>query len=241
MKCGERWYRGGRRYNLRPMGDRRLVILTAVALEARAVAAAWGARPPSRRGPTRIFLPPGNVEIHLVGIGARHLPLNLPPVRGIVMAGLAGALDPALKVGDVVIDDCPEGALPGRGYRRGKIVAADHVLTTPQHKREWFAQTGALAVDMESAAARGLAERLGTPFASIRAISDAANDALDPAILGFVDEFGRPRVLPLAGALMRRPGLVPSLRRLGAASNLAARQLGEIVRQIVANWPAEDQ
>jgi nucleoside phosphorylase len=48
-------------------------------------------------------------------------------------------------------------------------------------KRALRAETGALAVDMESHVAARVAARRGLPFAVVRVISDSADEALPPA------------------------------------------------------------
>jgi adenosylhomocysteine nucleosidase len=87
---------------------------------------------------------------------------------------------------------------------------------------------------MESDAARKLAKRLGAPFISVRAISDSANDSLDPAVLKMVDEFGRPKPMAIAAALLRRPTLIPELRQLGSNANLAASNLATFIQAILS-------
>ena len=178
------------------------------------------------------------VEIHLVGIGATKLPagLGMPPPIGFIMAGLAGALDPSLRIGDVVIDDCPGEFLPHAQCRAGKIVTSKTIVATPSEKRLLFEKTGALAVDMESAVVRAVAAKLNVPFVSIRAISDAAGESLDPAVLRMVDKFGNPRLIDLAFAIIGKPALIPRLVRLGRSSNVAAKNLAAAVFSIVRQW-----
>lgn len=151
----------------------------------------------------------------------------------IIMAGLAGALHPALQIGDVVIDAASD-KIPGNlKFRRGKIYTADRLIATPAVKADLFHATGALVVEMENAIIRAAANAAGIPFIGIRAVSDTADQALDPAVLGLVDNLGRMRPLAIAGTLLRRPALIPYLNRLGAASRLAADRLAEAVREIL--------
>src|SRR5437588_286223 len=71
------------------MPSRSIAICVAIQLEADAIA---NALPPQ--------LP---VQLHVVGIGAVRLPrIDPEEVRLVVSAGLAGALDPSLRCGDVV-------------------------------------------------------------------------------------------------------------------------------------------
>ncbi len=72
----------------------------------------------------------------------------------------------------------------------GRICSSDKIVSTPTEKAELFRQTGALAVDMESDRVRKWAGENGIPFIGIRAISDTADEALDPAVVGLVDEMG---------------------------------------------------
>lgn len=215
------------------MGDRRIMILTAVRAETLAVAKALGLS-----NYTHDVWSDSDGEIHLytIGIRAKRLPAlqaeQLPCC--IILAGFAGALDPSLAVGDVVLDSCSAGWAIGFRGRTGKLATAEHLIATPAQKAELFAQSGALAVDMENQIVSAWAAAAGIPFVSVRAISDSADETLDPAVLRLVDEMGRVKPLALMGALIRRPALIPQLLRLGAASRLAGERLGEAVCWIVA-------
>ena len=151
----------------------------------------------------------------------------------VIMTGLAGALDPALQIGDVVVDCDLELPDFGRLLRRGRIHGADRIVATPHEKAELHRQTGALAVEMEGAIVRKWAKELGASFIGIRSISDRADQTLDPAVLALVDEWGRPRWGRIPGTLLRRPWLLPQLIRLGRDSQRAARRLGAAVRALV--------
>ena len=218
------------------MLKKHLVILTAVAIEARAIAGVWRLPTPKPGRPVRTSDRDPSVEIHLVGIRAVGPPMELanPVPAAIVMAGLAGALDPSLKIGDVVLDDCPESFVLDVVHRRGKIHCSADLVSTTDAKRRLFETTGALAVDMESGPARALAEKLGVPFINIRAISDTSDEALDPAVLHLVDPYGIPRLLSIAATLVRRPGMIPYLKKLGVNSNLAAKNLAAAVRALAS-------
>src|SRR5437879_4595716 len=87
-----------------------LLILCAVAMEAKAVADALGMPTPTPGRPALCRNHKYLIELHLIGIGAKRLPDRLfDPIRGAILAGLAGALDPTLAIGHVVIDP---GGLP---------------------------------------------------------------------------------------------------------------------------------
>jgi hypothetical protein len=198
----------------------RWVIFTALEYEARALRKVLGS----------------GVELRVVGPRATRLPApaELSGRAGILMAGLGGALDPELETGEVVIDgEIPMSNPPRR--RRGAIHTADRIVATPAEKALLFRQTRALVVDMESAAARGLAAAIGVPFLGVRAISDRADEPLDPAVLRLVDSSGRLRPSRLARELVRRPTFVQTLLRLRPGSELAMTNLAAALREILTD------
>lgn len=227
---------GGSQYNL-GMKEDPIVIFTAVELEARAIARALGLR----RGGGMGWVGPG-VELTVIGIRSVHVPRPLPGAGAVMLAGLAGALEPTLRVGDVVVDagSRPMPQVMGN-WRVGAIHTASKLISTPEEKAELLGATGALAVDMENAILRGQieesAEHRGLPFLHVRAVSDSAGDGLDPVLMRLVDTYGRPTAMAVTGALLRRPGLIPHLRRVGRDSAVACRALGEAVETLVRNWP----
>jgi adenosylhomocysteine nucleosidase len=217
------------------MSEQWLVILTAVRMEAKAVARGLGVRAGSLWDagcPARRFGFP--ISAQVIGIGAKGLPPGLTTNAGcVILAGFAGALDPALKVGDVVLD-WRGGPAPQPGsFRTGRIHSANAIVATAADKAALFARTGAAAVEMEGDAVRRLLAETGIPFIGLRAITDAADEELDPALLGLVDSFGRPKPLALAGFIARHPRRIASLRRLGAAVRLAGRRLSEAISVLV--------
>ena len=72
-------------------------------------------------------------------------------VDGMISTGLCGALDPALRLGDVVVSGNVH--IDTRAaFVRGAVHTIDHVAAAAAEKRTLRDQTGAIAVDMESAA-----------------------------------------------------------------------------------------
>src|SRR5207302_1564302 len=119
------------------------------------------------------------------------------------------------------------------GVRRGPIHTDNQVVATPRQKADLRSQTQALAVDMENSTVREWARQRGAEFGAIRAISDRADQTLDPAVLRLIDAWGRPRPVAIARTVLRRPSLIPHLTRLGADSKLAATRLGGAIRQLI--------
>lgn len=224
------------------MARPRILILTAVALEAKWVARALGISPPSPACPTRLTFHGADLCVAIVGIRAKGLgAIPTEDVDFVVMAGLAGALDPSLAVGRVVTTERPAGVYLPSHVRCAPIYSSERIIATPDQKRELFQATGAAAVDMETAAVREWAKSRGLPFMAVRAISDRADQCLDAAVLVMVDPWGRPRIGAILRSIVRRPFLLRHLLRLRADSKLAGRNLGLAVRELVEKLAGSPQ
>ncbi len=162
-------------------------------------------------------------------------------VGALLSFGLAGGLDPALRAGDVVI---PAWVLEGTwrwaadpglaaqfGPMEGALYGGGTILATASAKRAVHLETGAVAVDLESAAVARVAAARGVPFAVLRAICDTAARDLPPAALAALDARGRIGAVRVAASLIRHPGQLPALVAL-ARDAARARQA---LRRLTAN------
>ena len=68
--------------------------------------------------------------------------------------------------------------MEGQFLQTGKYVSTDHILTHSIEKHQLKTSTGAVAVDMESAAIGEVAHDHGLPFLIVRTISDGVNENL---------------------------------------------------------------
>jgi nucleoside phosphorylase len=184
----------------------------------------------------------GEVAILQTGIGGDRADAGLrfalehvtPEV--VLSTGCAGALDPALATGDLVVADDMVDAAGERvatssrwrerylraadraGVRSmtGSMLSSAEVLLAADSKRGQAARTGAAAVEMEGMALARRAEAFGIEFAAARVILDPASVTLPVDILGVTDAHGGANPVQLMRALVRRPSLVPELVSLGA-------------------------
>lgn len=211
-----------------------IVILTAVAMEARAIARSMRLEEPRPGKPTCGSISGLSIEVHVIGIGAAdldRLALEQKPAW-LIMAGLAGALDPALAIGDIVADGCPPGVRCEK-FHRGVIHTSSRIEATVQEKASLYRATGAAAVDMETEAVRKWAAGQRVGLIAIRAISDRADQRLDPAVLRLVDRWGRPRAGAILATIIRKPHLVRDLLRIGRDSRIACQSLATAVGDLV--------
>jgi adenosylhomocysteine nucleosidase len=150
----------------------------------------------------------------------------------LVSFGIAGALSPDLRPGDVVLSTevvdedrrwLSSDSLQPRiaelleqiGAIEGPVLGAQMVLATQQDKRRAWQETGAIAVDLESVVVARASAALGIPFIVLRAIADPAARGLPPAALVPLRPDGKPAVGQVLASVMRRPQQLPTL--LGVA------------------------
>jgi adenosylhomocysteine nucleosidase len=161
-------------------------------------------------------------------------------IRGVISIGLAGALSPLLKVGDVMIADqivtgaeswdCHEGwrvrLLSHLAHaHQGQLFGSDVIIHEAETKSGLHSATEALAVDMESQVAARFAASRNLPLAGLRVISDDAGHVLPPAALVAMKPDGGIALGRVLGSLLRHPLQTPSLIRTARSSNKAFAEL----------------
>jgi len=98
-----------------------------------------------------------------------------------------------------------------------------------------FQQTGAIGVDMESAAVAAVAQEARVPFVAVRVVADSADILLPNSALNACDEFGRLNFLKLIRGLAGRPNELFPLIRLARDYRAARRTLTLVARLIESN------
>ena len=130
------------------------------------------------------------------------------------------AEDGAWDADPALLGDATPGSLWGGGA----------VLATAADKAALFRRSGAVAVDLESAAVARVARRRGLPFAVLRAVCDPAERDLPPAALIALDPAGRIGLRGVLASVLAKPRQVPALLTLGADAGAARRALVRWVR-----------
>lgn len=162
-------------------------------------------------------------------------------ISGVISIGVAGALSPHLRVGDVVIGEriiAEDGnyscdttwrvllAARLKGAQQGALYGSDVVLASAAAKAALFEFSGgALAVDMESQVAARFAAERQLPLAACRVISDAAGHALPPAALVAMTPDGGISVGQVLWSLTKNPFQLGALLRTGRDSSKAFKKL----------------
>jgi adenosylhomocysteine nucleosidase len=170
-------------------------------------------------------------------------------VDALMSFGLAGGLAPDLSAGSIIVPqeihqlgfapilsdaawcgglkDCIDGQL---NLREVNMVSLDSIIDSVDTKHELWVQTGAGAVDMESAAIAECAARAGVPFIAIRAISDPAHSPLPPVVKQAVNTDGTTRPFGVMKSLLRHPRQMSELVALAQNTKRAKTALGKLAR-----------
>ena len=202
----------------------------------------------------------GGARASVVGIGreagGRLTPLlEEAPCRLLVSLGYAGALDPHLRPGDLVVGnayfhgaDPPVSGVPlatraavllresGLSVREGPVLTVDEPLLSPRAKRRALFGSGALVVDMEGRWIAEAAQRKGVPLVGIRAVLDEARFPLPAFVAAIIADSGR-REWAHAIQAMSRPSAFRSILPLALKSRVASRSLQVAVQSILAASP----
>ena len=112
----------------------------------------------------------------------------------------------------------------------GMIAHTQQILATAEDKKRLHSKTNALAVDMESLGVAQVANKEKLPCVSIRAIVDELSQCIPEAVIKNTDAFGRPALFPLFSSLLRNPGLITELIKLGSGMKAARTTLNTVAR-----------
>ena len=169
---------------------------------------------------------------------AMKLAMKITRPDAVISAGLCGALDSSLGIGDIFVAD--DVLFRGRRYScnrprtlkpytHGALLSQDRVAVTAGEKSA-LAATGCLVVDMESGAVASGAAADRLPFFCIRAVSDLADESFEIDFNEMRDSSGRFSRLKILRAALAKPiRRMPALRRIRRNSREAAQALGEFL------------
>ncbi len=117
-------------------------------------------------------------------------------------------------------------------FRTEPVAESASVLAHSDEKAALSCRTGAIAVDMESAAVAAVAQAAGVPFLAVRVISDPVTVSIPMNALRAVDEFGQLKVFKLIEILVKNPTAVLALVHLGRDFRTARRTLEKVAKLI---------
>ena len=166
--------------------------------------------------------------------------------EGLLSFGVAGALDPDLEPGDLIVADrvvVPDGrsltadaawadrlvaCLTDLTPRRAALAGAVEAVHGPDAKAALGRSAGVAAVDMESHAVATAAAAAGCPFLAVRVVSDPARRRLPAWIGQIITDDGRPRPWTAAAYTVTRPWELPDVIRMAGDFARAMRVLRRV-------------
>ena len=202
----------------------------------------------------------GIVSADCSGVGQKNAAASVNSYRNgldnLLVCGFAGGLSERLKPGDLILADkvtdgtttfAPNDTLLASAksvqvsnakIEIGTLVTVDKVANErPQEKRELAAQTGAIAVDMETVGAVRVAQERGIPWLAVRAITDGVNDELPLDFNALANPDGSVNRGRVIRATLAQPHKIPALIRLGQRSSLAANNLAAFLVAFLQTLP----
>lgn len=164
--------------------------------------------------------------------------------------GCAAALAPQLKPGDLVV---PERVLSEQqafgtdsqwsqhlqktmgnqlNFFTGALAGSGSIIAESTDKQRIHQDTGAVALDMESAAVVKAAHQANLPCLVIRAIADPASMDLPQSVVQALNSQGRVELGKLLRFLLTHPWEIPALIELGLHFNAARKTLKKVAKQL---------
>jgi adenosylhomocysteine nucleosidase len=190
----------------------------------------------------KFFSQPG-MEILITGMGREnaerklHAALRKQEWQLVLSCGFAGGLNPYLASGTVVFSTDEDAGLTSLLLSAGACPVtfhcSDRVATSVSEKKILWEETGADAVEMESEIIRAICKAHCIPSATIRVISDAANENLPLDFNALMTPDQKLSYVKLIWTLMMSPGKIPALLRLQRQTQIAARNLAGVLSKVI--------
>jgi hypothetical protein len=161
--------------------------------------------------------------------------------RPVVLAGLAGALNPGIRMGSAFaigeVIKVESGArwrahLGDRGDDLKTAVSVPATLTNPDSKQEVYRATQADIVDLESASFAQIASDRSWRWGVVRGVSDSHSDHLPANIDSWVHSDGTTRLPVVLGAILMHPSALFAANRLRRAGAAALKSVAVLLQSL---------
>lgn len=194
----------------------------------------------------RYFKPPADVRVFICGMGNKNAEkfiaqfLSTHSPKMVFTCGLAGALNPGLKLNSIVFESSEENIvskmLKSFGAIEGRFLCSPKIICSSQEKLTLYKTTNADAVEMESGIIQRICSQRKIPCVTLRVISDTAGEDLPLNFNEFIDSNGEIRLKKLFSILAKNPRLIARLINFQKQTNTSARVLGEFLTGFFYNF-----
>jgi len=174
----------------------------------------------------------------------RLLDAASPAPAVVVVVGITGAVDDATPLGTLVRPARVIEGASGRqhvhepldgGETRGVLWTTDAM--TPAADLPALREQGVVALDMETAAIAQACEARGIRWTVVRAYSDRATDgSVDDDVFHLAHQDGTPDPKAVLRYVVRHPGRIPGLVRMGREADRARRRAADAALAAVAGF-----
>lgn len=132
-----------------------------------------------------------SVTVFHTGVGEKSCRVHIenflrePQFKYLISAGFAGALDPELKIGHLLLSEnfsspellgSPQLDCAGEGLFVGKLATVPRVIASKSERDRRAVESGAVAVDMETEFIAEACAAHGLPLLSLRVVSDTPSE-----------------------------------------------------------------
>jgi len=170
----------------------------------------------------------------LAAAGTERLLDAVTPER-VVVVGITGAVEDETPIGALVLPERVVDGASGREHRHellgpgtthGVMWTTDRI--TPAAELPDLRARGVVSLDMETAAIARACEERGVPWTVFRAVSDRATDgSVDEELFRLSNQDGTPNGRAVARYVLRHPGRLPGMVRMGKGAKLATERAAE--------------
>jgi adenosylhomocysteine nucleosidase len=182
-----------------------------------------------------------SVEVFHTGVGEKRCRAHIASFlrqsqpKYLISSGFAGALDQELKIGDLLLSEnfsspellsSPHLDCADSGVFVGKLATVPKIIASKSERARWAAESGAVAVDMETEFIAAACAAQGIPMLSLRVMSDTPSEPFPapPEVL-FDLEKQKTDFARLALYLVTHPGGLMRLNAFRQHIALARRSL----------------
>ncbi|MBC8357049.1 MAG: nucleoside phosphorylase [Planctomycetes bacterium] len=181
--------------------------------------------------------------------------IRLHQPNWVISAGFAGALQPELRRGHILMADDVTDVTGKRlsigltvdhaaieaspSLHVGRLLTVDQLIRTKSQKEQLGTNHRALACDMETLAVAEACQNAGAKFMSVRIISDSMEDELPKEIEGLMAQDSLVgKIGAAAGAIVNRPSSVKDMWKLKEDALKATDRLARFLTGVIDQLPS---